>query len=288
SSSTNGVEVKEPVAIVNSSGAGEHIVLILPGGTTLDAIGSTSGVGTRGPNFLPKATILSAVNAKALAKSSAIHDKVQQPMKTGPVLAVQFNVQPAQQVSGYQACDVITGFGYVSSLKTEQTRISPPGMGTPSPVTTQPRSGYLRALAQNNPYRCALGSVTVTPTRGTLHAGDHVQLLVAGFVFTPGYPYMGGYWVEDTYDLAASGNGPLTFSKVVMAATFVGDNPQNFEREIQRTVSESPKGSPVGAEAMVHAESAGMVPCVYTPVPNGYGAGTVSCAANLLYPPTGR
>ncbi|HEY3197533.1 MAG TPA: hypothetical protein VGJ57_05935, partial [Nitrospirales bacterium] len=47
SSSTNGVEVKEPVAIVNSSGAGEHIVLILPGGTTLDAIGSTSGVGTR-------------------------------------------------------------------------------------------------------------------------------------------------------------------------------------------------------------------------------------------------
>jgi hypothetical protein len=229
------------------------------------------------------------VNAKALAKSSAIQDKVEQTKKTGPVLAVQVNVQPAQQVSGYQACDVIAGFGYVSSLKTEQTRISPPGMGTTGPVTTQPRSGYLRALAKNNAYRCAVGSVTVTPTRGTLHAGDHVQLLVAGFVFAPpGYPYMGGYWVEDTYDLAASGNGPLTFSKVVMAATFVGDNPQDFQREIQRTVSESPKGSPVAGEAMVLGISAGSIPCIYKPIPDAYGAGTVSCAPGLLYPPTGR
>jgi hypothetical protein len=287
SSSINGVDVTEPVAVVLSSGGDDHIVLLLPGGTTLDAIGSTSGVGTRGPNFLPKDAIGNAVNAKGLYKSSAIQDKVQQTKKTGPVLAVQFTVQPAQQVSGYQACDVIAGFGYVSSLKTEQTRITPPGMGTPSPVTTQPRSGYLR-IVPRNPYRCAIGSVTVTPTRGTLHAGDHVQLLVAGFVFTSGYPYMGGYWVEDTYDLTASGNGPLTFSKVVMAATFVGDDPQNFQREIEKTVSESPKGSPVGAEAMMNGESAGKVPCVYTPVPNGYGAGTVLCATNLPYPVTGR
>jgi hypothetical protein len=288
SSSMNDVDVMTPAAVSISSGEEDHIVFVLPGGTTLDAIGSSTGVGTRGPKVLPKDAIYTALTAKGITKSSAFQSKIQQEMKTALFLAVQVNIQPGAQVSGYQACDVITGYGYVSSVKSQETLISPPGIGTKGPVTTNPRSGYLRALATNNPYRCAIGSVTVTPTQGTLKPGDHVQLLVAGFVFTSGYPYMGGYWVEDTYELAASGNGPLTFPKVVMAATFVGDDPRYVQQAIQSTVSDTPRGAMVGAEAIVRGESAGKVACAYTPFPNGYGAGTVSCAPGMPYAPTGR
>jgi hypothetical protein len=39
---------------------------------------------------------------------------------------------------------------------------------------------------------------------------------------------------------------------------------------------------------MVLGISAGNIPCIYKPIPDAYGAGTVSCAPGLLYPPTGR
>jgi len=200
---------------------------------------------------------------------------------------VALTVQPGATASGFQDCAVIAGSGYISSVVAQDTIHSPPGPGNPGPVTTQPRTLYFRTLrAAKNPYRCAIGSATVTTAGGlarTIRAGDVIQLRVTSFVSTPGYPHLGGYWVEDLYQRQASGPS-VTFPQVVVGAAFVDTKPGNQTSNMQSAVQRMPNGASLGFEPFLKGTSGGRVGCLYKPTAGGYGSGSVTCPPGRPWP----
>lgn len=263
-----------------------HVMLVFPDGTVLDAVGSPSEVITRGfPTPIPQGLLAQALNAKAtkITPASPFTGNID---KAKVRIPVNLTIQPGPQVSGFQDCGSVLNAGYVDSVFAQQIIFSQPhntpagaeNLGTTT--TTPPGTPYGRM----NPgarlqYRCAIGMVTVTPSTGSLGKGDHVQLKVISTV------YGQSAWVQDRYDLAPAANGPLTFSKVIMASAYAGDKPQFVQQNEQQAVGNMSTGAMLGIEALVNGVSAAKLPCRYKATANGYGAGTVVCSSGLPYPP---
>ncbi|MDH4195188.1 MAG: hypothetical protein OEV70_13675, partial [Nitrospirota bacterium] len=286
----SGLDLSAPIALSVPSGENvHHLMLLLPDGTTLDTAGSYSGTRTRGPSaFLSSASLRTALDARLLKPvSPVVRYKLKESVSVELLKAVALTVQPGQSSSGFQDCAIITSSGYVSSVIAQQTIHDPPGVGRIGPVTTNPRTPYLRTLpAAKNPYRCAIGSATVTsvgsPGRA-IRAGDVVQLRVTSFVSTGGYPYLSGYWVEDLFQLQASSSS-MTFPQVVVGAAFVNTNPSNQQSNMQSAVQRMPNGASLGFEAFLGGTSGGRIGCLYKPASGGYGGGNVTCPPGRHWP----
>jgi len=287
----SGLDLSAPIALAVPSGEDVyHLMLLLPYGTALDAVGSYSGTRTRGPSpFLSSTTLVTALDAKRLFRpeSPAVRYTLKDKIKIDALIHVALTVQPGATASGFQDCAVITSSGYVSSVVAQDTLHSPPGPGVPGPVTTQPRTGYFRTLpAAKNPYRCSIGSVTVTSAGGlarAIRAGDVIQLRVTSFVSTGGYPHLGGYWVEDLYQRPASGPS-VTFPQVVVGAAFVDTNSSSQTSNMQSAVARMPNGASLGFEPFLGGTSGGRVGCIYKPMAAGYGGGGVTCPPGRFWP----
>lgn len=160
--------------------------------------------------------------------------------------------------------------------------VTPPPMQHP-PETTNPRTPWPRVRAKN-PYRCTIGSVSVSITTAygnTLRAGDQVQLLVTSYVVGGGYYSL---WIEDTYRLTAQSSGPLNFSKIVVAAANVGNDPNATYQNTLKAVRQLPNGAFVGFQMALSGQPGDRLVCNYKPRANGLGAGSISCPVGAPWP----
>lgn len=271
----HGFDLTSPVALIVPADDGQqHVILLQPGGKALDALGSASGVITRSPlQPVSPSRLSDALNVKASqASSPAILGRID-PSKMR--IPVNLSVQPAAPPGLFQDCGLALSGGYLDTVYTQQ--VNP---GAPHNPNLDNASGtpFIRmTAASRKEFRCAIGTVAVKPTTGSLGPGDQVQLRIVSYVY--GY----GAWVQDRYQLTPSSNAPLTFPKVIMATFDLGLDPNQFQQHEDTAVKSLATGYLVGVEVFLNGGLATKLPCLLK-VPAG-GAGTLVCAANVPLPP---
>ena len=310
------LDVAAPAALTIPYGEDtHHVVLLLPGGTALDSIGSYSGTRTRGPSVaLGSASVKTTLNAKLAGIMSPAYKELPKVAPKFEQRATDFAIQPGARVANYAPCRM-AGTGYTGSVIAEYWRtykttgglfVPPPTLARstewdrasviltqapaatpPTPETgswkterTNPRTPWVRELP-GDPYYCVFGNATVKPTGMLpLQPGERVQLLVTSIVTGRGYDT---YWIEDTYELAAQGPGSLTFPKVVVAAHYGGANIgfvkwMDVSKEAARRLQ---NGAFVGFTLKTTGKR---IACRYKPDLNNFGQGTLSCPAGEPWP----
>jgi len=286
------LDVSAPVALALPIDDDTHYVMfLLPEGTALQAIGSASGTTARGlaSTKLAQAKLLTALDAKTTTapSNSKFTYRLKDALKVSPfVFKVNLNALPSNG-GDFDACETIKDSVYVSSVVAQQTTIVLPLDRTkrPGTVTTHPRIPYQRMIP-NSPYRCATGNVTVSasPPGPALQSGDKLRLVVTSWLDEPRFPYIGGYWVEDTYEHEVpQGTGHWSF-RVVMVTAFVGTDPSAVTQNLQTALQRMPNGIGVGVEAFLNGVSYGRTACTYQFTPGYNGRGYPTCTFGTRWP----
>ncbi len=168
-------------------------------------------------------------------------------------------------------------------LLAQAPAVPPPTPRTGGPVTTNPRTPYLRIVAKN-PWRCAIGSATVSSPstfRLSLKPGELVELRVTSAVFGSTYYSL---WVEDTYRLTAQESGPVNFSKIVVAGAFVGNDANYIYSNTLKAVNRMPNGALVGFQTFQGGTPGNRIACNYKPRAGALGTGSISCLPGTPWP----
>ena len=282
----NEPQISAPVAVTLPVDNTQHVVLFEPGGGMLDAVGTTSGVVTRGPiSSIPQGMLAVALSAKV---SKVTPSPLGNPSGAKLRIPVNLTIQPAPQVSNFQNCAAAQSGGYVNSVVAKWVIMGQPYKGTqnapPDPAGPSQEIPSGSPYGRMNPgalqqYHCAIGQVTVIPTGGSLQAGDVVQLRVISDV------YGEGALVQDRYQLPAH-NGPLIFPDVIVAGAYVGMSSDFLAQKpyVDAAVLNMSTGELIGIEALLNGASLAKLPCLYKANVKGGGAGIITCPPNLQYP----
>jgi len=267
-------DLASPVAlIIPRDEDRQHLVLLQPGGKALDAVGSASGVGTRGPiQPIPTDLLAQALSAK-VSPSSALRPGGIDLSKTR--IPLNLVIQPTAPTSLFQDCGAAQSGGYLDTVYTSQVNTGAPY--NPN-IDNAPGTPFIRmTAAPRKEFRCAIGAVTVKATAGNWGAGDQLQLRIVSYVY--GY----GAWVRDRYQQAPASNTPLKFPDVIMATFDMGNDPNQFLQHENVAAKSLSTGYLLGVEVFLNGGVAAKVPCVLKVQPGG--AATLDCAPSHPYPP---
>ena len=230
----------------------QHLVLIQPGRTALDAIGNIGDVRSRGP--------LSPVNSARIAGGvqSSVVSRPGLVAALGPATRLRvFNYQltPAPTASGFTGCVKPTGW---VSAAVASSAVAPAGSATyAGPGTATGYNPYPAGSPWNRGsfpgYHCAFGSVTVASPDLARAGGRTVQLRVTSYVFG----VVLSMNVTDVYQQTSGGSGTVTFQQVIVATGQTGTTPigHDFVRDVTQYYASAPTGSPVKFDVFVDGVS---------------------------------
>lgn len=311
------VDVSAPIALTLSPREDiHHVVLLLPGGTALDGIGTYTGVKMRAPFTAAGTTsVKTTLNAKLAGIKTPAYTELPKVSPKFEARASDFTVQPGQRTTNFEECKM-AGSGYVGSVIAQQTvavktqgalplpppmlggfrgwdRASviltgapgapppTPSTGTTSYVTTNPRTPYLRDVPRST-QRCVFGSAVVTATGLLpLQPGERVKLLVTSKVIHDAYVDL---WIEDAFELTAQGGKSLTFPKVIVASATAGVVATDWikwQDLSKRFVERMRNGLTVGFALQAAGKR---IACQYKPDLNNFGQGNVTCPPGMPWP----
>lgn len=160
--------------------------------------------------------------------------------------------------------------------------VSPPQTPQAPAAPTRLHTPFKRIMP-DNPYACAVGSVTVSPVvPGAIpQPGDVVTLQVTSFVGSGR-----GTWdyVEDTYRLPTAGNKPVTFDNVAVQAIRTSKDAQQWRDLFDEFKQYRSSGTLIGLSAFYNLNAPVRLACIISAPNNRTAMGTISCPPGLHWP----